>query len=142
MNFLLMLEDDLDRITRFRAVLAVHHPAAKLEVYRTAPDFIAAYPLLDRAPDLICLDHDLFTDSPDDPDPGDGRDVAAFLVTREPIAPALIHSTNAVAAISMLYSMRDNGWNVDRIAPLGEDWIESYWFPTASDMVTSHDSQS
>ena len=136
-----MLEDDLDRISRFRAVLALHYCEATLDVYRTAPDFIAAYSALDRNPDLVCLDHDLFADSPDDPDPGDGRDVAAFLVTRQPVAPALIHSTNAVAADSMLYSMRDAGWNVDRIAPLGEDWIESYWFPTAREMVAASDEQ-
>ena len=136
-----MLEDDLDRIARFRAVLALHHPAATLDVHRTTSDFIDAYSCLDRVPDLICLDHDLLPDSPDDPDPGDGRDVAAFLVTREPTAPALIHSTNAVAADSMLFSMRDAKWNVDRIAPLGEDWIESYWFPTAREMVAAHDGQ-
>ncbi|QEG01424.1 hypothetical protein Mal15_55000 [Stieleria maiorica] len=136
-----MLEDDLDRISRFRAVLALYHPEATLGVYRSAPDFIAGYSSLDRIPDLVCLDHDLFADSPDDPDPGDGRDVAAFLVTRQPIAPALIHSTNAVAADSMLYSMRDASWNVERIAPLGEDWIESYWFPTAREMVAAHEGQ-
>jgi hypothetical protein len=136
-----MLEDDLDRITRFRVVVAEHYPAATLTIYRTAPDFIEGYRRLNRVPDLICLDHDLFTDSPDDPDPGDGRDVSAFLVTCQPTAPVLIHSTNAVAADSMLYSMRDHGWNVDRIAPLGEDWIESYWFPTAHEMVASHDGQ-
>ncbi|QDT01766.1 hypothetical protein K227x_01340 [Rubripirellula lacrimiformis] len=136
-----MLEDDLDRISRFRAILALHHPAATLDVHRTAPDFIDAYSRLNRVPDLICLDHDLFTDSPDDPDPGDGRDVAAFLVTREPTTSTLIHSTNAAAADSMLYSMREHGWNVDRIAPLGEDWIESYWFPTAQEMVAAQDGQ-
>lgn len=136
-----MLEDDLDRISRFRAVLAFHHPDATLTVWRTAPDFIAGYPKLDRIPDLVCLDHDLFTDSHDDPDPGDGCDVAAFLVTCKPIAPALIHSTNAPAADSMLYSMRDASWNVERIAPLREDWIESYWFPTARDLVAGNTGQ-
>ncbi|WP_413431920.1 hypothetical protein [Crateriforma spongiae] len=69
----------MDRISRFRAVLALHHPGATLDVHRTAPDFLDAYTRLDRVPDLICLDHDLFTDSPDDPDPGDGRDVAGVL---------------------------------------------------------------
>ncbi len=133
-----MLEDDLERIARFRAVLTHHHPDATLDVSRTAPAFIARYSQLDALPDLICLDHDLFTDSPDDPDPGDGRDVAAFLVTQQPNAPALIHSTNAAAADSMLFSMRDHGWNVDRIAPLGDDWIESYWFPTACEKVVDH----
>lgn len=136
-----MLEDDLERIARFRAVLDRHHPTATLDVFRTAPDFIIGYSRLDRVPDLICLDHDLFTDSPEDPEPGDGRDVAAFLVTQVPNAPALIHSTNASAADSMMYSMLGHNWNVDRIAPIGDDWIESYWFPTAQKMVAENRGQ-
>ncbi len=130
-----MLEDDLERIQRFRAILARHHPNAVLNVLRTAPEFIGAYWALTEAPDLICLDHDLFTDSPDEPDPGDGRDASNFLITQMAKSPVLIHSTNAVAADSMLYSMRDAGWTVDRIAPIGDDWIESYWYPVASEMV-------
>jgi hypothetical protein len=90
---------------------------------------------LNDTPDLICLDHDLFTDSPDEPDPGDGRDVAAFLITRLAKCPALIHSTNAHAADSMMFSMRDAGWTVDRIAPIGDDWIESFWYPVALEMI-------
>ena len=135
MKLLLMLEDDLDRIRRFSAVVVRHHPDANLTVARTAPDFISAYWSLTETPDLICLDHDLFTDSPDDPDPGDGRDVSAFLITRLAKCPALIHSTNAHAADSMMFSMRDAGWNVDRIAPIGDDWIESDWYPVASEIV-------
>jgi hypothetical protein len=92
-------------------------------------------PRLLALPDLICLDHDLFVDSPDDPDPGDGRDVSNFLITQEAQCPVLIHSTNAHAADSMLFSMRDAGWTVDRIAPIGDDWIESYWYPVALEMI-------
>lgn len=135
MKLLLMLEDDHDRIPRFRAVVARHYPDAVLIIARTAPDFKSAYWSLTEIPDLICLDHDLFTDSPDDPDPGDGRDISAFLITRLAKCPALIHSTNAQAADSMMFSMRDAGWTVDRIAPIGDDWIESYWYPVASEMV-------
>ncbi len=138
MRYLVMLEDDLDRIRRFRAIIAAEHPAARLDVYRTAPAFIAAYPSLDLTPCLICLDHDLFVDSPDDPDPGDGRDVSTFLTTQAAICPALIHSTNAVAADSMLFSMRDAGWTVDRIAPIGDDWIESYWYPVAREIISQN----
>ncbi len=29
----------------------------------------------------------------------------------------------------------DSGWTVDRIAPVGDDCIESYWFPTAMAMI-------
>ena len=135
MKLLLMLEDDLDRIRRFRAIVDHHYPDAVLKIARTVADFKAAYWSLTENPDLICLDHDLFTDTPDDPDPGDGRDISNFLITRLPKCPALIHSSNDVAADSMLYSMRDAGWTVNRIAPLGEDWIESYWYSVACEMI-------
>jgi hypothetical protein len=55
--------------------------------------------------------------------------------------PALIHSTNAHAADSMLFSMRDAGWTVDRIAPIGDDWIESYWYPIAMEMISRGNDQ-
>ena len=135
MKLLLILEDDLDRIQRFRAIVAHRHPDAVLNIARTAPDFQVAYWALTEIPDLICLDHDLFTDSPDAPDPGDGRDVSDFLVTRSAKCPALIHSSNAAAADSMKYAMRDAGWTVERIAPIGDDWIESYWYPVACEMI-------
>ena len=136
MQRLLMLEDDHDRIRRFRAIVARHHPDAAMTIARTAPDFIAIYGSLTESPDLICLDHDLFTDSLDDPDPGDGRDVSAFLITRIANCPALIHSSNAHAANSMMFAMRDAGWTVDRIAPIGNDWIELDWYPAAKEMIT------
>jgi hypothetical protein len=134
-KLILMLEDDLDRIGRFKAVVARHHADAVLTIARTAPDFVAKHAALNALPDLICLDHDLFVDSPDDPDPGDGRDVSNFLITQMATCPALIHSTNSHAADSMLFSMRDAGWTVDRIAPIGADWIESYWYPVALKMI-------
>lgn len=136
MKLLLMLEDDHDRILRFRAVVARHYPNAILKIARTAADFKSEYWSLTETPDLICLDHDLFTDTPDEPDPGDGRDVSDFLITRLAKCPALIHSSNAHAADSMMFSMRDAGWTVDRIAPIGDDWIESYWYPVALAMIT------
>ncbi|MDA1053473.1 MAG: hypothetical protein O3C40_23740 [Planctomycetota bacterium] len=34
----------------------------------------------------------------------------------------------------MLYSLCDAGWNIDRIAPLDDDWSESNWFPSAMKM--------
>lgn len=135
MKLLLMLEDDHDRIRRFRAIVARHHPNAVVKIARTAPAFKSEYWSLTEKPDLICLDHDLFTDTPDDPDPGDGRDVSDFLITQSFKCPALIHSTNAHAADSMMFSMRDAGWTVDRISPIGDDWIEAYWYPVALEMI-------
>lgn len=130
-----MLEDDRDRIERFACVLG--SVAIQLTYFRTAHDFIRAYEWLTIVPKLISLDHDLFVDHDNDPDPGDGRDVAKFLALHKPISPILIHSTNAIAADSMLFTLQDAGWTVDRIAPIGDDWIESYWFPTAMNMIQS-----
>lgn len=123
MKLLLMLEDDHDRIQRFRNIVARHHPSAIMAIARTAADFITAYWSLTETPDLIC--HDLFVDLPDEPDTGDGRDVSNFLILQMAKCPALIHSTNAHAADSMFFSMRDDGWTVDRVSPIGDDWIES-----------------
>ena len=100
MKLLYMLEDDHDRIRRFQAIVSRRHPHAEIRNSRTAPQFIAAWQCRTATPDLICLDHDLFTDSPTEPDPGDGRDVSQFLVSQPAVCPALIHSTNAIAADS------------------------------------------
>lgn len=135
MKLIVMLEDDLGRIERFRAIVTRHHPYAEWNITRTAPAFIAEYSKLTDKPDLICLDHDLFTDTPDEPDPGDGRDVSNFLVTQSPQSPVMIHSTNHVAADSMMFSMREAGWTVDRLSPIGEDWIEEYWYPVAMEFA-------
>ena len=87
-------KDDQERIARFKLVLAT--TGLTLTCSRTAQDFIRQYQAQTEVPKLIALDHDLFTDNENDPGPGDGRDVAAFLATQSPIAPILIHSTNAV----------------------------------------------
>jgi len=135
MSLLLMLEDDRERIRRFMAVLASRRPSIDLLVARTAQDFRGVFLSHSAKADLICLDHDLFPDAPGDPDPGDGRDVSGFLATQRPSCPVLIHSSNSHAADSMMFSMRDAGWTVERVSPLGDDWIEAYWYPVAVEML-------
>ncbi len=104
-----MLEDDADRIARFQKTVARHRIEIRLTIFRTAPSFIEQYKSITIIPDLICLDHDLMPESEEDPDPGDGRDVSSFLNTAFPSSPVLIHSTNAPAADSMMFSMREHG---------------------------------
>ena len=128
---ILMLEDESDRLTRFDSVLSKLGEAVEWRHWRTAEDFIAGFKSTDRPPGLICLDHDLFTDHPDDPDPGDGRDVAEFMATQPPCCHVIIHSSNAHAADSMFFTLSDANWDVEKFAPLGQDWIESYWWDTA-----------
>ena len=129
-----MLEDDIDRLNRFKAILDRFQSVVFVH-YRTADDFILNYKDLEMQPCLICLDHDLFPENHDDPDPGDGRDVARFLASEKPCCHAVIHSSNSVAADSMLYTLLDAGWDVEKIAPLGDDWIESYWWPTVKPWI-------
>jgi hypothetical protein len=124
-----MLEDDSDRLERFHRLLEPISTIAFLH-FRTAKSFIENFENLDGLPTLICLDHDLFPENIGDPDPGDGRDVANYLATKSPCCPTIIHSSNSMAANTMLYTLLDAGWDAERISPIGEDWIESYWWPT------------
>lgn len=134
-GLIVMLEDDHDRLTRFAAMLSGQPSGFRLLYWRTAHDFISNFATLQLTPELIALDHDLFVDNPGDPDPGDGRDVSTFLAKQKPISPILIHSSNSVAADSMLFALRDSGWTVERISPIGDDWIEVDWFPIAIEMI-------
>ena len=132
-----MLEDESERLARFETVLSKLGDSIELQHWRTAPDFIAGYESVNRRPSLICLDHDLFTDHPDDPDPGDGRDVALFMAKQTPCCHVIIHSSNVPAADSMFFTLSDANWDVEKIAPLGADWIESYWWVTAKPWIAT-----
>lgn len=103
---ILVLEDDHDRVRGFRSVLG---GGVALEVFRTALGFLGAWGRRTRDPHLICLDHDLFPDREDDPDPGDGRQVAGALAREPPCAPVLIHSSNRPAAAGMFHLLRGEG---------------------------------
>ena len=130
-----MLEDETDRLNRFASLLTTHLPDVQFNHWRTANSFIEGFRSASPSPTLICLDHDLFTESPDDPDPGDGRDVARFLAEHNPCCHIIIHSSNVPAAESMYFTLSDAGWDVERIAPIGADWIESFWWPNAKPWI-------
>ncbi len=123
----LMLEDDEERLDRFEAV------AAKLGVelvsWADARAMIAEVgPLLPTAA-LISLDHDLMPIH--DIEPGDGLDVAKHLATLPPSCPVIIHTSNRLRGDAMEGELELAGWTYHRVAPLGDDWIESDWFRLA-----------
>ncbi len=136
-RMILMLEDEPERVVRFKAILSMNQRETGLFVHRTAAAFIDAHSRLPTAPRLIALDHDLFAEREGGPDPGDGRDVDRYLANCVPTCPVLIHSSNAPAAHAMLFTLQEAGWQVERIAPLGDDWIEGYWYPTAMRMMST-----
>jgi hypothetical protein len=124
---LLMLEDGGERIERFSAVLKVIAPAMPLVVWRSAKQMVREVaPFLSTAR-LISLDHDLEPLAGDEEDPGDGIEVARFLAERPPVRPVIIHSSNGTRSDWMVGELELGGWNYQRVAPIGDDWIEAYW---------------
>ncbi len=123
---LLMLEDDAERLERFAAALRVIDPNLPLRAWRDAHAMVReAGPLLASAA-LLSLDHDLEAE-PGDPDPGDGLAVVKWLVSQPLVRPVIIHSSNGERSGWMAGEFDLAGWPHWRVAPLGDDWIESDW---------------
>jgi hypothetical protein len=123
---LLMLEDDGERIERFKATLLAIAPTMTLMIWRSAGKMIREIePFLPSAR-LISLDHDL-EPVEGEGDPGDGIDVARFLAAKPPVCPVIIHSSNRSRSDWMIGEFELGGWEYKRVAPIGEDWIEAYW---------------
>lgn len=121
---LLMLEDDADRVRRFRAVCDAL--AIDLRIWRNAKRMCREVgPLLESAA-VISLDHDLEPDA-DGVDPGDGYAVAKFLVSQPVVRPVIVHSSNRERSTWMLGEFELAGWPCRSVYPLGEDWIEVDW---------------
>ncbi|VTT99489.1 transcriptional regulator : Uncharacterized protein OS=Pedosphaera parvula (strain Ellin514) GN=Cflav_PD4383 PE=4 SV=1 [Gemmataceae bacterium] len=122
----LMLEDDAERLVRFRA--AAIRLGIELVVWRDAHRMIAELaPLLPTAK-LVSLDHDLEPEG--DTDPSDGLDVAKYLANLPPVCPVIIHTSNGVRGDAMAGEFELTGWRHHRVPPLGDDWIEVDWFRT------------
>jgi hypothetical protein len=126
-NTLLVLEDNDERILGFESALSHLVPRLELKVWFDAPTMISELPLWFDQARLFSLDHDLVPRSVTDPDSGTGLEVAEFLARHAPVCPVLIHSSNTDRAWSMHNELRFAGWNVDRIGPIGADWIETLW---------------
>ena len=123
---LLMLEDNAERLERFAATLRAIDAEVPLKVWRDAHAMIREVGPLLQAAKLICLDHDLESE-PGAPDPGDGLEVVKFLVSQPVVRPVIVHSSNSERTCWMAGEFDLAGWTHWRVAPLGEDWIESDW---------------
>ena len=87
---------------------------------------------------LISLDHDLNPMPGVTTDPGTGLDVAQFLGDFLPVCPVLIHRSNTDRVYSMHNELRFAGWMVDRVGPIGTDWIETSWLRSARRLLAEH----
>jgi len=105
------------------------HPSLHVAAFGDAPDMIAWLGKHLESCVLLCLDHDLVPEEIGTAsDPGSGRDVADYLATRMPVCPAIIHTTNTLAAPGMELALADAGWVCSRVVPYADlQWIGEVW---------------
>src|SRR5579871_1125512 len=138
MKTILILEDNDERIAGFRRAVAALGSEFELRVWRDAPSMMAGCEEHFPAAALISLDHDLNPMPGATVDPGTGLEVAKFLAECRPVCPVIIHSTNADRAHSMHNELRFADWIVERVGPIGNDWIETMWQKKAREFLSAH----
>ena len=122
----LMLEDDAERLERFRAIAV--RLGVDLITWPNAHLMLGEIGALLSGATLIALDHDLEPTGPNDP--GDGLMVAKHLATLPPACPVVIHTSNGVRGDAMEGEFELAGWTYHRVPPFGDDWIEADWYQT------------
>lgn len=122
-----VLEDDADRIERFRLAIRQLDHRYVMAIWSDARAMVRDLSERITDPSLISLDHDLYPVSQCASDPDDGLMVARFLASQTPLCPVIIHSSNSERARLMLGELQLGNWVCERLLPFGEDWIEKEW---------------
>ena len=135
-----ILEDSAERQQAMQAALADALPDATCVFFDSAHAIIKWLKTNLGSVSLISLDHDLdFLTGPEGKliDPGDGRDVARTLAAQKPCCPVIVHTSNSVAASSMMFTLQDAGWQAERVLPEADlTWVEDRWKPTVLRLLT------
>ena len=131
-----ILEDNADRVIRFRAVCGMVAPGLEIRIWASAHAMISD--LVDglEHAKLILLDHDLNRPA-DEPDPGSGYDVAKLFEELIPCCPIIIHTSNGERGIWMEGALQRAGWHYSRVYPFGDDWIETAWAEALQQMLSA-----
>ena len=138
MKSILILEDNDERAAGFQKTVAELSGGFELKIWRDAYSMIAQCAEFFPSAALICLDHDLNPQPGSTVDPGTGLDVTKYLCDFMPVCPVLIHSSNVDCVYSMHNEFRFAGWMVDRVGPLGTDWIQTTWLRRARELLTEY----
>jgi hypothetical protein len=138
MKTILILEDNDERIANFRKAVEQLGSGYELKVWRDAHSMRAECEAFFNSAALISLDHDLNAAPGTTADPGTGLDVACFLADFLPICPVLLHSSNTDRVYSMHNELRFAGWTVDRVGPLGTNWVERSWLRRVRALLVEH----
>ena len=134
-KLILILEDNKDRIRNFKSAVKSLGGNFSERIWFDASNMIKDLPTVLNQACLISLDHDLNPQPNVIADPGTGLEVAEFLAKHSPVCPVLIHSTNYEKAWSMHNELRFAGWLVDRVGPIGDDWIQCLWLPKVKSLL-------
>jgi hypothetical protein len=135
-RLLLILDDDRTRLRGFDEVVPRLGKEWVIKAWRDAPNMASEIDSFLGEAQLISLDHDLYRDSPSDPDPGSGRMIANLLAKRAPVCPVIVHSTNTDAAWGMFNELKSARWKVELVHHLNHSaWIEELWLPVAAKLV-------
>jgi hypothetical protein len=89
---------------------------------------------------LISLDHDLVPEAGGS-NPGDGYMAAKWLTEQGVIRPVIVHSSNRERSSWMAGEFDLAGWRHWRVAPLGDDWVESDWRRVVRRILKRHAAQ-
>jgi ADP-ribosylglycohydrolase len=135
---ILILEDNEERIAHLQKAISQLGGDYEAKFWRDAHSMCAECEAFFPTAALISLDHDLNPAPETATDLGTGLDVAKFLAENRPVCPVIIHSTNADRAWSMYNELRFADWIVDRVGPIGEDWVETIWLRKASEFLRAH----
>lgn len=132
---LLILDDNLNRLASFEDVVG-DVDGWIMKSWINAPSMIAELDQHLREAMLISLDHDLYRQSEEDPDPGSGRDVAEHLSAYDPVCPVIVHSTNTDAAWGMFNTLSAARWEVELVHHLDQqNWVRELWLPVAMRLI-------
>ena len=128
-----ILEDEENRQIAMSSVLREIGSETEFKFFDNAPEMIDWLEKNLEKVRLICLDHDFGPNRQKDGesfDPGDGRDVVSFLVSKSPKCPVVIHTSNYMAAPSMILTLESASWSIYRVFPFDNtSWVGLSWFP-------------
>jgi hypothetical protein len=129
MKWIAILEDNAGRAEAMRQALKLHFAGFNVHFCDNAPDMIEWLKVNLNSTILISLDHDLEPNvMRKDFDPLSGREVAEFLATQSPVCPVIIHTSNYIAAPSMINTLQETGWKTARSVPFSDLlWIDASW---------------
>jgi len=130
-NVILIMDDDERRLHSMNALIAGSYPHYETVLINNAPDTINWLKGNLSSAVLISLDHDLGPNRERDGevfDPGTGRDVVDYLVTKTPVCPVIVHTTNHIARDGMLFALEGAGWKTCFVVPQDDlEWIHGIW---------------